>query len=63
MMNACIKVSDILRFHTSDKQVDSQNQFGDVQLDSDVECDQLIFAELKRTGVVAYALSEENPQV
>lgn len=61
MLSACIEVSQILRYQTSDTQVDSTNQFGDVQLDSDVECDQVIFNHLRQTGVVAYALSEENP--
>lgn len=34
-----------------------------MQLDSDMAADNLIFENLKKTGVVAYGLSEEKPFV
>lgn len=38
-----------------------ENKFGDAQLNIDVECNNIIYDELKKSGVVAYALSEERP--
>ena len=39
------------------------NEFGDVQLDQDVQTDSLIFESLKNTGMVYSGLSEERPYV
>jgi sedoheptulose-bisphosphatase len=41
----------------------TSNKFGDIQLDSDIACETIINEELKNSGVVAYALSEETPEV
>ncbi|EGR30678.1 hypothetical protein IMG5_126140 [Ichthyophthirius multifiliis] len=58
-----VRLSDILKYHTTGRQETGQiNTFGDIQLDCDTHTDQIIFDELKKTGVVAYALSEETPQ-
>lgn len=39
------------------------NEFGEMQLDTDVHTDDLIFARLKETGVVYAAASEEMPKM
>ncbi len=39
------------------------NNFGDIQLESDVACDKVIFAELAASKYVAHAHSEENIEV
>lgn len=38
-----------------------ENKFGDIQLNIDVDCNNIVYDELKKSGVVAYALSEEKP--
>jgi fructose-1,6-bisphosphatase len=44
------------------KSIETKNDFGDIQLDTDVKCEAIILEELKKTGLVAYALSEETPK-
>jgi fructose-1,6-bisphosphatase len=39
------------------------NNFGDIQLESDVACDKVIFAELSGSKYIAHAHSEENIEV
>jgi fructose-1,6-bisphosphatase len=41
----------------------TENKFGDIQLDTDITCEHIIIEELKKSGVVAFALSEETPEV
>jgi len=38
-----------------------ENKFGDSQLNIDVDCNNIVYEELRNSGVVAYALSEEKP--
>jgi sedoheptulose-bisphosphatase len=51
-----------MRYHTANK-IAASNEFGDVQLDMDVQTDSLIFEALRATGVVYAGLSEETPQM
>jgi len=62
ILNACKEVSEHMRYHTSNK-IESSNDFGDVQLDMDVQTDSLIFEALRDTGVVYAGISEERPQM
>jgi len=43
--------------------IDLANEFGDVQLDMDVQIDSIIFNALEECGVVYGAASEEKPQL
>ena len=49
-----------IRYNTSNK-ITTANDFGDVQLDFDVQIDSIIFEALKNSGVVFGAASEERP--
>ena len=51
-----------MRYRLSNK-IDTANEFGEVQLDMDVQTDSLIFEALRETGVVYAGLSEERPQM
>jgi fructose-1,6-bisphosphatase len=51
-----------LRYSTSNK-IQTTNDFGDVQLDQDVQTDSLIFGALKDTGMVKSGLSEERSYI
>jgi fructose-1,6-bisphosphatase len=44
-------------------QLTQQNQFGKTQSDLDLEADKIIFEQLKKSGVVHSAASEEKPFV
>lgn len=61
-MNAVRDIADHLRFNLSSK-VDTSNEFGEMQLDTDVHTDSMIFEALKKTGVVYGAVSEEIPKM
>ncbi len=39
------------------------NAFGDHQLDTDIDCEEAMIEELKKTGLIKYVLTEENPSV
>lgn len=39
-----------------------KNDFGDQQLEADVQCDEIIFRHLRDSRVVAMACSEERPE-
>lgn len=60
ILNAVVQISTVLRFHGANK-VSSFNKFGEQQLDVDLETDSIIYEELKKTGMVYSALSEEKP--
>ncbi|KRX05375.1 hypothetical protein PPERSA_00676 [Pseudocohnilembus persalinus] len=63
LLNGFVKLSDLLRnLSTDGKQLETKNKFGDTQLDTDVACDEIIFRELKKSGKVAFGLSEEQPE-
>ena len=62
ILKACEEISLHMRYHKSNK-ITSANEFGDVQLDMDVQTDSLIFQNLQDTGVVYAGLSEERPQM
>ena len=49
-----------IRYNTSNK-ITTANDFGDVQLDFDVQIDSILFEHLKDCGVVYAASSEERP--
>ena len=49
-----------IRYNTSNK-ITTANDFGDVQLDFDVQIDSILFEALKDCGVVYGASSEERP--
>lgn len=55
-------IADHLRYSTSNK-IQTTNDYGDVQLDQDVQTDSLIFEALKNTGMVYAGLSEERSYV
>ena len=60
ILNACQEIALHMRYRLSNK-IDSANEFGEVQLDMDVQTDSLIFEALRNTGVVYAGLSEERP--
>jgi len=62
ILDACSEIAEHLRYSTSNK-IQTTNDFGDVQLDQDVQTDSLIFEALKRTGMVYAGLSEERSYV
>jgi fructose-1,6-bisphosphatase len=51
-----------IRYNTPNK-IHNANEFGDTQLDMDVQIDSIIFDALKECGVVYAAASEEKPQL
>lgn len=60
ILTATKRVADHLRFSLSDY-VETSNEFGEQQLDTDVDTDNIIFEALKETGVVYGGMSEETP--
>jgi fructose-1,6-bisphosphatase I len=62
ILTAVEKVADHLRFSISSK-TETSNDFGELQLDTDVHTDNLIFQSLKDTGCVYAGISEEKPQM
>ncbi|CDW72877.1 sedoheptulose--bisphosphatase [Stylonychia lemnae] len=62
ILEACKEIAEHLRYSTSNK-IQTTNDFGDVQLDQDVQTDSLIFEALKNTGMVYAGLSEERSYV
>jgi len=62
ILEAVKEISQHLRYNTSNK-ITSANQFGDTQLDMDVQTDSLIFEALRNTGVVWAGLSEERAYI
>ena len=58
-----MRLADLLRNGTGGTETNQKNLFGDVVLDTDMECDAIIFEELKKSGSVAFALSEEKPEL
>ena len=62
VLDACEQITLHIRYNTSNK-IDNANQFGDIQLDLDVQMDSIIFDALKDCGVVHSAASEEKPQL
>lgn len=62
ILEACKEIAEHLRYSTSNK-IQTTNDFGDVQLDQDVQTDSLIFEALRNTGMVYAGLSEERSYV
>ena len=62
ILEAVKEIAEHLRDSTSNK-IQSTNEFGDVQLDQDVQTDSLIFEALKNTGMVYSGLSEERSYI
>ena len=60
ILDACEQISQHIRYKTSNK-VQTQNDFGDTQLDMDIQIDGIIFENLKACGAVYAAASEERP--
>lgn len=56
------EIAEHLRYSTSNK-IQTTNDYGDVQLDQDVQTDSLIFESLRNTGMVFAGLSEERSYV
>jgi fructose-1,6-bisphosphatase len=62
ILEASQEIAEHLRYNTSNK-ITSANDFGDVQLDMDVQTDSLIFEALRASGVVQSGLSEERAYI
>lgn len=60
LLEACEMITMHIRYNTSNK-ITTANDFGDVQLDFDVQIDSILFDALKASGVVYAASSEERP--
>jgi len=60
ILEACEQITLHIRYNTSNK-ITTANDFGDVQLDFDVQIDSIIFESLRDSGVVFGASSEERP--
>jgi sedoheptulose-bisphosphatase len=60
LLEACEEITMHIRYNTSNK-ITTANDFGDVQLDFDVQIDSILFDALKASGVVYAASSEERP--
>lgn len=60
LLKACEEITMHIRYNTSNK-ITTANDFGDVQLDFDVQIDSILFENLKECGVVYAASSEERP--
>lgn len=60
LLLACEDITMHIRYNTSNK-ITTANDFGDVQLDFDVQIDSILFEHLKDCGVVYAASSEERP--
>lgn len=62
IFHAIKDIAEHLRFNLSSN-IDVTNEFGELQLDTDVHTDSMIFEALKKTGVVYAAASEEIPKM
>ena len=60
LLKACEEITLHIRYNTSNK-ITTANDFGDVQLDFDVQIDSILFDALTECGVVYAASSEERP--
>jgi len=60
ILKACEEITMHIRYNTSNK-ITTANDFGDVQLDFDVQIDSILFDNLSQSGVVYSASSEERP--
>jgi len=60
ILKACEEITMHIRYNTSNK-ITTANDFGDVQLDFDVQIDSILFDNLTQSGVVYSASSEERP--
>lgn len=60
LLLACEQITLHIRYNTSNK-ITTANDFGDVQLDFDVQIDSILFEALTDCGVVFGASSEERP--
>ena len=62
IMHAVRDIAEHLRFNLSSK-IETSNEFGEMQLDTDVHTDNIIFEALRATKVVYAAASEEIPEM
>lgn len=62
ILDACEAITMHIRYNTPNK-IELQNEFGDTQLDMDVQIDSIIFDALKDCGKVFAAASEEKPML
>lgn len=62
ILEACSEIATHIRYNTSNK-ITTANEFGDTQLDMDVQTDSIIFECLRNTGVVHSGLSEERAYI
>ena len=62
ILEACKEIAEHLRYNTSHK-IGTQNDFGDNQLDMDVQTDSIMFEHLGSSGVVHSGLSEERSYI
>lgn len=62
ILGACAQITEHIRYNTPNK-INLANEFGDVQLDMDVQIDSIIFDALSDCGVVYSAASEEKPML
>jgi fructose-1,6-bisphosphatase len=60
ILEACEQITMHIRYNTSNK-IEASNDFGDHQLDMDVQIDSIIFDALRNSGAVYSAASEERP--
>lgn len=60
ILGACEQITEHIRYNTPNK-INLANEFGDVQLDMDVQIDSIIFDALQDSGAVYAAASEEKP--
>ena len=62
MLDACAEITEALRSALVTVE-GSSNTFGDAQLSVDVIADELMWEKCKKSKVVAYGASEEEPEV
>lgn len=62
ILSACAQITEHIRYNTPNK-INLANEFGDVQLDMDVQIDSIIFDALSESEEVFAAASEEKPQL
>lgn len=64
LLLAFIENSRVLRYCSGGGEyTNTQNDFGDHQLEMDVQCELNVNNELKKTGFVSHTASEETPEV
>ena len=62
ILDACKSISHYLRYSTS-SHVETENVYGELQLDGDLLTEKIIFGALQKASSVFGAVSEETPQM